>query len=52
MKITKNQFNRINIYTIFTQQQDIDFIQVPIDCKQEALEHIQDHKTKCKNFMI
>ena len=33
MKITKNQFNRIKIYTIFTQQQDTNSIQVPIDYK-------------------
>ena len=28
-----NQFNRIKIYTIFTQQQDTNSIQVPIDYK-------------------
>ena len=28
-----SQFNIINIYTIFTQQQDTNSIQVPIDCK-------------------
>ena len=28
-----NQFNRIKIYTIFTQQQDTNSIQVPIDFK-------------------
>ena len=28
-----NQFNIIKIYTIFTQQQDTNSIQVPIECK-------------------
>ena len=28
-----NQFNMIKIYTIFTQQQDTNSIQVPIDYK-------------------
>ena len=28
-----NQFNIIKIYTIFTQQQGINFIQVPVDHK-------------------
>ena len=33
LKSTVNQFNIINIYKIFTQQQDTNSIQVPIDCK-------------------
>ena len=33
LKITMNQFNIIKMYTIFTQQQDTNSIQVPIDCK-------------------
>ena len=28
-----NQFNIIKIYTIFTQQQDTNSFQIPIDCK-------------------
>ena len=28
-----NQFNITNIYTIFTQEQNTNFIQVPIDYK-------------------
>ena len=31
----KHQFNIIKIYTIFTQQQDTNPIQVPIDCESE-----------------
>ena len=33
LKSTMNQFNIIKIYTIFTQQQDTNYTQVPIDCK-------------------
>ena len=33
LKSTMNQFNIIKIYTIFTQQQDTNSIQVPIDYK-------------------
>ena len=32
-KNTMDQFDIIKIYTVFTQQQDTDSIQVPIDCK-------------------
>ena len=35
LKSTVNQFNILNIYKIFTQQQDTNSIQVPIDCKLE-----------------
>ena len=35
-----NQFNIIKIYTVFTQQQDTNSIQVPIDCKPEDTETI------------
>ena len=35
LKSTVNQFNIIKIYTIFTQQQDTNSIQVPINCKLE-----------------
>ena len=54
LKSTMNQFNTIKIYTIFTQQQDTNSIQVPIDYKSgdHKLEHIQEHKTRCKDFMI
>ena len=30
-----NQFNKIKIYTIFTQQQNTNSVQVPVDCKLE-----------------
>ena len=33
LKNTKNQFNIIKIYTIFTEKYDTNSIQVPIDCK-------------------
>ena len=33
LKRTVNQFNTIKIYTIFTQQQDTNSIQLPKDCK-------------------
>ena len=33
---TMNQFNVIKIYTIFTQQQDTNSIQVPIDYKPRS----------------
>ena len=54
LKSTMNQFNTIKIYTIFTQQQDTNSIQVPIDYKsgEYKLKHIQGHKTRCKNFML
>ena len=34
LKSNVNQFNIIKIYTVFIQQQNINSIQVPIDCKQ------------------
>ena len=43
-----NQFNIIKIYTIFTQQQDTNSVQVPIDYKPETLEHIWDIKQGAK----
>ena len=52
LKSIINQFNIIKIYTIFTQQQGMNFIQVPIGYNQETLEHIQGHKTRCKNVMV
>ena len=33
LKNTMNQFNIIKIYTVFTQQEDTNSIQVPIDYK-------------------
>ena len=44
-----NRFKVIKIYTVFTQQQDTNSIQVPMDYK---LEHMQGHKTWCKNLMV
>ena len=35
LKSTMNQFKVIKIYVIFTQQQDTNSIQVPIDYKRE-----------------
>ena len=54
LKSAMNQFNTIKIYTVFTQQQDTNSIQVPIDYKSGdyKLEHIQGRKTRGKNFMI
>ena len=43
-----NQFDIIKIYTIFTQQQDTNSVQVPIDYKPETLEHIWDIKQGAK----
>ena len=43
-----NQFSIIKIYTIFTQQQDTNSAQVPIDYKPETLEHIWDIKQGAK----
>ena len=43
-----NRFNIIKIYTIFTQQQDTNSVQVPIDYKPETLEHIWDIKQGAK----
>ena len=34
LKSTVNQFNRIQIYVVFTQQENPNSIQVPIDYKQ------------------
>ena len=35
LKSTMNQFSIIKIYTFFTQQQDMNPIQVPIDLRKE-----------------
>ena len=43
-----NQFNRIKIYTIFTQQQDTNSIQVPIDYKLGDSETHKGHKQGAK----
>ena len=43
-----NQFNIIKIYTVFTQQQDTNSIQVPIDCILGDARH----KTKYNNFIV
>ena len=51
LKSIMNQFNITKIYTIFTQQQDTNSIQVPMD-NYKTLEHIQGRKTRCKNFMV
>ena len=48
LKSTMDQFNIIKIYTIFTQQQDTNSVQVPIDYKPETLEHIWDIKQGAK----
>ena len=48
-----NQFNIVKIYTIFTQQQGTNSIfMFPKIINQETLEHIQGHKTRCKNFVV
>ena len=41
-------FNIIKIYTVFTQQQDTNSTQVPIDDKPGDTEHIQGYKTSAK----
>ena len=52
LKNTMKQFNIIKIYTIFTQQQDTNSIQVPIDYKPGDTGTYPGHKTRCKNFMV
>ena len=47
-----SQFNIIKIYTIFRQQQNTNSIQVPIDYKPVGNETFQEHKTRCKSFMV
>ena len=44
-----NQFNMINIYTIFTQQQDTNSFQVTRDYKPG---NTGTYKTRCKTFMV
>ena len=42
LKITANQFNIFKMYTIFTQQQDTNSIQIAIDyINQETQQYIQ-----------
>ena len=47
-----NLFNIIKIYTIFTQQQDTNSIQVPIDYKPGDPGTYLGMKTRSKNFMV
>ena len=45
-----NQFNIIKINTIFTQQQDTNSIQIPIDYKPGDTGNIQKCKNKVHKF--
>ena len=50
LKSTMNQFNIVKIYTVFTQQQYTNSIQV-LDYKLGDT-YIQGYKTRCKNVMV
>ena len=50
MKNTMKQFNIIKIYTAFTQQQDTNFIQVPIYYKPGDTETYSETKNKVQKF--
>ena len=50
LKSTVNQFNIIKIYTIFTQQQDTNSIQVPINCKLEDTGTYPGKQIKVQKF--
>ena len=52
MKSTMNQFNIIKIYTFSHNSRIQILFKFPKTINLETLEHIQGHKTRCKNLMV